>query len=98
MTEPPAVPQGDTPSRTTKYLLVEARLGRPLDDYLRTARRAGDGFHTIAFNLTGKTDVPLTHEVVRRWVRALEMEAGQQPSVLPGHEHHSLAGFEEPAA
>lgn len=100
MNEPPADQPTDAPIRTTKYLLVEARLGSSLADYLRTARRAGDVFHNMAFDLTAKTGVPLTHEVVRRWVRTLEMEAGEEPSVLPGHEHHSLTSFDEekPAA
>lgn len=96
--KPPAPPQDNASGRSAKYQLVEAKLKAPLGRYLRDARRAGNGFSTIAFDLTTRTGVALTHEVVRRWVRNAEWEAGEDPSVLPGHEHHSLTSFEEPAA
>lgn len=95
MTDTPPV---KTP-RSALHRLIDTKLGRPsLDEYLLEARRLGQGFNQIAYELHNKTGVALTHEAVRRWVRALEEERSIPPSALPGHEHHSMSTLDQPAA
>lgn len=84
--------------RSALYRLIEAKLGKPLDEYLLNARKEQQGFNHIAFRLYREVGIPLTHEAVRRWVRDLESEREITPSYLPGHGHHSITTFDEPAA
>lgn len=88
-------PRTDSTPRSVLYDLVEAKVGEPLDRLLLARRAEGKSFQEIAVELSTRAEKVLTHEVVRRWIRNLEQAAGQEPSVLSGHEHHSLGGFSE---
>lgn len=88
-------------SPSAKYALVETLLRQQnksrdtvLSAWLLQQRAAGVSFLNIAFDLTQRTGEALTQEVVRKWVRDLEQSEGLNPSVLPGHAHHSLDGWE----
>jgi hypothetical protein len=52
-----------TPAR----LLIETRLGRPLDAFVGERLDAGDGWRKIAKELRYKTDVRVSHETLRGW-------------------------------
>jgi hypothetical protein len=83
------------PSTTSLFRLVDSKLdGTTLEEYLRAARFTDhQPFLLIAYDLTTRTGVKLTQEVVRKWIRTIEQTDGREPSVLPGHAHHSLTGF-----
>lgn len=77
---------------STLYQLVETKLpGRNLADYLHKERQAQRRFDTISSNLTTITGVAVTPETVRRWVRAMEVATGTEPSYLPGHRREKSA-------
>ncbi|NMO51985.1 hypothetical protein HH310_12355 [Actinoplanes sp. TBRC 11911] len=52
---------------TTKYLLLEARLGQKLTDYVAGQIGAGAGWKAIAADLSKRTDVPVSRESLRVW-------------------------------
>lgn len=54
-----------TPTR----LLIETRLGRPLDDYVSERLKAGDGWRRIASDLRYRTDISVSHETLRSWFK-----------------------------
>ncbi len=59
----------DTRRRSPMYLLVEARLGEPLEDYV-IGRRDPDAQHSwrlIAEVLSKTTDVKVSPETLRQW-------------------------------
>lgn len=51
---------------TPLYRLVEARLGRSLDDYV-AERRAGMSWRAMAADLTERTGETVTYETLRSW-------------------------------
>lgn len=53
---------------TPKYLLVEARLGRPLADYLQEHRQAGDSLERIAKQIWADTGVDVTAMTISNWL------------------------------
>lgn len=60
------------PTRT--YLLLEARLERPLADYVTERREAGDSWNVIAYELAKATDVMVTAQTLTNWFPELQRE------------------------
>ena len=54
---------------TTKALLVQALLGRPLGPYLDRLRRRGMGSRKISDEIKRETGVSVSHETIRGWRR-----------------------------
>jgi len=54
-------------NRSRTYLLIEERLGRPLDKRVIKARGQGQSWNQIARELDYDTHVPVTAESVRGW-------------------------------
>lgn len=54
-------------NRTPTYLLLEERLGRPLDKRVIKARAAGQSWNQIAREIDYDTHVPVTAESLRLW-------------------------------
>lgn len=52
--------------RSSHYRLIEAKLGEPFEGFI-AARRPGKSWRAIATEITQKTDVEVTGEIVRRW-------------------------------
>lgn len=52
---------------SVKYELLQVRLGRDLDAYIRTARSQGRSWRTIADDLSTVTGVDVTFETLRVW-------------------------------
>lgn len=53
--------------KTRSYLLVEERLGRPLDEYVAEKRAEKASWVTICHDIAQTTDVRLTPETLRVW-------------------------------
>lgn len=53
--------------QTRTYLLIEERLGRPLDKRVLKARAAGQSWNQIARELDYDTHVPVTAASVANW-------------------------------
>jgi hypothetical protein len=51
-----------------RYQLIEARLGRPLVDYVAEALSSGKGWRPIAQEITERTQVRVSYEMLRRWM------------------------------
>lgn len=60
---------------TTKYELIQLRLGRSLAVYLTEARRQGRHWRTIAADLSAATGVQVSYETVRNWTADLDAKA-----------------------
>lgn len=60
---------------TPKYLLIQDRLGRPLDGYLRELRQARLSAPAIARLIAAQTEVTITPVTVRDWCRDLNGNA-----------------------
>jgi len=57
-------------NRSRTYLLIEERLGRPLDKRVMKARAAGQSWNQIARELDYDTHVPVTSASVANWFDA----------------------------
>jgi hypothetical protein len=62
---------------TTLFLLMEAKLGEPLAEFI-AARRPGTAWRLIAIELTRRTGIDVTYETVRGWSLAAG-QRGEQP-------------------
>lgn len=60
---------------TPKYELIQERLGKPLDEQLRTWRGAGIDAEAIARIIGLETRVKVTGETIRAWLRSLNGHA-----------------------
>lgn len=56
--------------RSPSYLLIETKLGRPLDEAVSEAREQGESWNRIALSLYTSTEVLVTSETLRGWFGA----------------------------
>jgi hypothetical protein len=54
-----------TPTR----LLIETRLGRPLDDFVHEQLTEGIGWRRIADDIRHRTAISVSHETLRSWFK-----------------------------
>jgi hypothetical protein len=59
------LPDMSNQSRTAQ--LIEARLGEPLEEYVRRLRAEGASWHAVSLDLAGRTEVAITPETARIW-------------------------------
>jgi hypothetical protein len=52
---------------TRAYLLIEERMGQPLDAFVRDRRRQGDSWNAISVALLRRTDVAVTNQTLINW-------------------------------
>lgn len=65
------------PSRT--FQLIEAKLGRSLEDHAREMRQGGASWHAITLDVATRTEVAVTPETLRIWLAHLpDMERGKK--------------------
>lgn len=80
MANPPTTPYvPDTPL----YKLVAEKLGRDPIAYIRERRAAGVAFARITDEIKHETDVYLTHEAPRRWLRSADAADSPDTQALP---------------
>lgn len=53
------------PTRT--YLLLEERIGEPLNGYVRNLRTEGKSWNAVALALYDATGIPVTSQTLRNW-------------------------------
>jgi hypothetical protein len=52
---------------TATHLLIEARLGRDLKEFVAERQNAGEGWRRIAEDIYRRTNVSVSHEALRSW-------------------------------
>jgi hypothetical protein len=52
---------------TRAYLLIEERMGEPLEAFVRERRRLGDSWNSISVALLRRTDVAVTNQTLINW-------------------------------
>lgn len=55
------------PTTSLKHRLADALLGRPLEDYVRERRIAGDSWRRICLQLRDDIDLDISDETLRAW-------------------------------
>lgn len=64
--------------RTRTYLLLEERLGEPLDAYVRDKRADGESVAAIVFDLATRTGERVTDSTLRNWFPDLSRPQEQE--------------------